>query len=180
MTSSELRIWTVGHSTRSIDEFESLLKVNAIESLVDVRSFPSSRRHPQFNREELAEQLNKTGITYLHLPALGGRRPPALHSKNTAWQNASFRGYADYMESHEFRAGLESLLQVGSKERTVIMCAEALWWRCHRGLIADALKSRGHLVLHIVSATKVEEHPYTSAARIENGELTYRGLLEEF
>lgn len=179
MTKAHARVWTVGHSTRSIDEFKALLKANAIELLVDVRSFPSSRRHPHFNRDELASQLKVSGVSYLHLPSLGGRRPASANSKNTAWQNASFRGYADYMESDDFKKGVQNLLELARAHRVVIMCAESLWWKCHRSLISDALKASGHIVLHILSETKVDEHPYTSAARIENGKLTYRGLLDE-
>ena len=186
-----MRIWTIGHSTRGIDEFISLLKENQIKLLADVRAFPGSKRYPQFNRDALAESLNAHGIRYEHFPELGGKRKSKPDSRNTAWRNASFRGYADYMETQQFRTGVERLLAfarsggLGSRRnerdgweavtpcRTAIMCAEAVWWRCHRCLIADYLKARGLEVLHVLGANKVEPHPYTSAARIVNGELSY-------
>ena len=169
-----MRIWTIGHSTRTIDEFISLLKQNNIELLVDVRTWPSSKRYPQFNKEALAESLNAHGIRYEHFPELGGKRKPKLDSRNSAWRNASFRGYADYMETEQFQKGIRRLVDVGAKiGPTAIMCAEAVWWRCHRSLIADYLKARGTAVLHILGANKVELHPYTTAARIVNGELSY-------
>ena len=170
-----MRIWTIGHSTRRIDEFISLLKGNEIKLLVDVRAFPSSKRYPQFNKEVLAESLNAQGIRSEHFPELGGKRKPNSDSRNTAWRNASFRAYADYMETEEFRKGIEQLLRVaGEAGPTAIMCAEAVWWRCHRSLIADYLKASGIDVLHILAANKVEPHPYTAAARIVNGELSYK------
>jgi uncharacterized protein (DUF488 family) len=145
--------------------------------LVDVRSFPSSKRLPHFNQSEFSEALAAEGIQYVHLRELGGRRTARKDSLNTSWQNAGFRGYADYMETEPFRAGIEKLLEVARVQRTAIMCAEALWWRCHRSLISDYLKAKGVVVTHILSATKTEPHPYTSAARIVDGELSYRGLF---
>ena len=169
-----MRIWTIGHSTRGIDEFISLLRENEIKFLVDVRAFPGSKRYPQFNKEALAESLNAHGIRYEHFPELGGKRKSTQDSRNTAWRNASFRAYADYMETEQFQKGIARLLDVAEKEGpTAIMCAEAVWWRCHRSLIADYLKARGVVVLHILGANKVEPHPYTSAARIVNSELSY-------
>ena len=186
-----MRIWTIGHSTRGIDEFISLLKENEIKLLVDVRAFPGSKRYPQFNKEALAKSLNAHGIRYEHFPELGGKRKSKPDSRNTAWRNASFRGYADYMETEQFQKGVERLLACRKERRLgrrrnerdgreavtpcaiAIMCAEAVWWRCHRSLIADYLKARGVEVLHILSANKVEPHPYTPAARIMNGELSY-------
>ena len=173
----ELTIWTVGHSTRSADEFNNLLTAHQIRNLVDVRSLPGSRRHPQFNQKNLSESLRTVGIEYHHLPALGGRRRPKADSKNTAWQNASFRAYADHMESEEFAEGVKSLLELARRNFTAIMCAEALWWRCHRGLIADYLKANGFSVVHIIGASHTEEHPFTTAARIVDGHLSYEGLL---
>ena len=170
-------IWTIGHSTRSGEEFVQILRAHEIQVLVDVRSFPGSRRYPQFNRAALAESLKQIGIEYKHEPRLGGRRTPRADSHNTAWKNASFRAYADHMESEEFRRGVEELLEVAANERTTVMCAEAVWWRCHRSLIADYLKAEGHTVLHIIDHNKTEEHPFTSAARIINGKLSYRGLI---
>ena len=186
-----MRIWTIGHSTRAIDEFISLLKENEINLLADVRAWPGSKRYPQFNKDALAESLNAQGIRYEHFPELGGKRKSKPDSRNTAWRNASFRGYADYMETEQFQKGIERLLiltrndGLGSRRNerdgweavtpcaTAIMCAEAVWWRCHRSLIADYLKARGLEVLHVLGANKVEPHPYTSAARILNGELSY-------
>ena len=169
-----MRIWTIGHSTRMIDEFISLLKENEIKLLADVRAWPGSKRYPQFNKEALAESLTAHEISYEHFPELGGKRKSKPDSRNTAWRNASFRGYADYMETEQFQKGIERLLDVAAEAgSTAIMCAEAVWWRCHRSLIADYLKARGVEVLHILSANKVEPHPYTSAARIVNGKLSY-------
>jgi uncharacterized protein (DUF488 family) len=170
-------IWTVGHSTRSGEEFGQILSSHGIQVLVDVRSFPGSRRYPQFNRDALAESLEKIGIRYRHEPKLGGRRPPRADSHNTAWRNASFRAYADHMETDDFRKGVEDLLELAASARVAVMCAEALWWRCHRSLISDYLKAAGHAVVHIVDQTKTEDHPFTSAARIVEGQLSYRGLL---
>jgi uncharacterized protein (DUF488 family) len=170
-----MRIWTIGHSTRAIDDFISLLKENEINLLVDVRAWPGSKRYPQFNKDTLAESLNAHRIRYEHFPELGGKRKSKPDSRNTAWRNASFRGYADYMETEQFQKGIERLLDVAAEAGpTAIMCAEAVWWRCHRSLIADYLKARGVEVLHVLGANKVEPHPYTSAARIVNGELSYR------
>jgi uncharacterized protein (DUF488 family) len=171
---SVMRIWTIGHSTRTIDEFISLLKENEIKLLADVRAWPGSKRYPQFNKEALTESLSAYGIRYEHFPELGGKRKSTPDSRNTAWRNASFRGYADYMETQQFQKGVERLLGLSQETGTAaIMCAEAVWWRCHRSLISDYLKVRDIEVMHILGATKVEPHPYTSAARIVNGELSY-------
>jgi uncharacterized protein (DUF488 family) len=157
-----------------IDEFISLLKENEIKLLADVRAWPASKRYPQFNKEALAESLCAHGIRYEHFPELGGKRKSKPDSRNTAWRNASFRGYADYMETQQFQKGIERLLDLSRSDGSIaIMCAEAVWWRCHRSLIADYLKARGMEVLHVLGANKVEPHPYTSAARIVNGELSY-------
>lgn len=171
------RVWTIGHSTRSEEEFINILKAHDIQLLVDVRSFPGSRRYPQFNRENLSESLRQAGINYKHEPRLGGRRTPRADSHNTAWRNASFRAYADHMETVDFRNGVKDLLELAREARTAVMCAESLWWRCHRSLISDYLKAGGHIVTHIMDKTKTEAHPFTSAARIVDGELSYRGLL---
>jgi uncharacterized protein (DUF488 family) len=181
-----VKIWTIGHSTREIDNFISLLQENGIKLVADVRMFPGSKRYPQFNHESLASSLGHSGIRYEHLPELGGRRKTRPDSRNTAWRNASFRGYADYMETKEFRNGIARLLDLATGRvrptgglaneagPTAIMCAEAVWWRCHRSLISDYLKARGVDVIHILDAGKTEPHPYTSAARIVAGELSYR------
>lgn len=170
-------IWTVGHSTRSSREFSEILLEHRIQALVDVRSFPGSRRYPHFNKQELSQTVEANGILYFHNPQLGGRRRPSPDSKNTAWKNASFRAYADHMESEEFKKGIADLLEISGEKRTVIMCAEALWWRCHRSLVADFLKAKGVEVIHILDAQHTEVHPYTSAARIVEGRLSYEGLL---
>jgi uncharacterized protein (DUF488 family) len=171
-----MRIWTIGHSTRAIGEFIALLNENEIKLLVDVRAWPGSKRYPQFNKDALAESLNAHGICYEHFYELGGKRKSKRDSRNTAWRNTSFRGYADYMETDQFQKGIERLLDVAAEaDPTAIMCAEAVWWRCHRSLIADYLKARGLEVLHVLGANKVEPHPYTSAARIVDGRLSYSG-----
>jgi len=149
------QIWTVGHSTRTIDIFISVLEENGIKLVADVRSFPGSRRYPQFNRKMLAKSLAEYGIRYEHFPELGGRRKAGEDSHNTAWRNASFRGYADHMETEEFRKGIERLLDLANKlGPAAIMCAEAVWWRCHRALISDYLKTGGLEVMHILDANK--------------------------
>jgi uncharacterized protein (DUF488 family) len=178
LTENELEIWTVGHSTRPIEELIEVLKSFGIEVLVDVRSFPGSRRYPHFNKEQLKASLAAGGIEYQHFPELGGRRRAQPDSYNVAWQNKMFRGYADHMDSEEFRRGMARLLDVAGVRRTAIMCAEAVWWRCHRSLISDYLKVKGVEVTHIMALGKSEAHPFTSAARIVNGELSYRGVLE--
>jgi uncharacterized protein (DUF488 family) len=175
----EIQLWTVGHSTRSAEEFGRLLLAHNIKALVDVRSFPGSRRYPQFNKPTLSDFLGTLGIKYQHAPSLGGRRQPKATSHNTAWKNASFRAYADYMETEEFSKGIRDLITITRNESTAIMCAESLWWRCHRSLIADYLKAEGATVIHILDDKKTEVHPFTAAARIVNGELSYRGLLQE-
>ena len=168
------RIWTIGHSTRKIDIFISLLEKSGIKLIVDVRMFPGSKRYPQFNKEPLANSLGEHGIRYEHFPELGGRRKPTPDSRNIAWRNEAFRGYADYMETEEFRKGVDRLVQLAPESGpAALMCAEAVWWRCHRALISDFLKARGVEVTHIVDLAKTEPHPFTSAARIVNGELTY-------
>jgi uncharacterized protein (DUF488 family) len=167
-------MWTIGHSTRTIDKFVSLLKENEIKLLVDVRAWPDSKRYPHFNKDALAESLNADGFRYEHFPELGGKRKSKADSHNTAWRNASFRGYADYMETEQFQRSIERLLDLAEESgATAIMCAEAVWWRCHRSLIADYLKARGLEVMHILGANKVEPHPYTSAARIVDSKLSY-------
>jgi len=172
------RIWTIGHSTRKIDIFLALLEENGIKLVADVRMFPGSKRYPQFGRKALAKSLSEHGIRYEHFPELGGRRKAKPDSKNTAWRNESFRGYADYMETEDFRNGIARLVDLAEKSgATAIMCAEAVWWRCHRSLISDYLKARGVEVIHILDEKKTEPHPFTSAATIVNGELSYAALL---
>jgi uncharacterized protein (DUF488 family) len=173
MPAVETTLWTIGHSTRSADEFLHLLIQNQIQALADVRRFPGSRKYPHFNADALRESVSAAGIEYVPLMELGGRRKARPDSKNMAWRNESFRGYADYMETAEFQAGIDKLMELARQKRTAVMCSEAVWWRCHRSLIADYLKARGVDVRHILSETKVEAHPYTSAARIRRGRLTY-------
>jgi uncharacterized protein (DUF488 family) len=166
-------IWTIGHSTRPIEEFLAILAEFRIEVIADVRSFPGSRRYPQYGREALAATLAARAIGYHWLPALGGRRKVSPDSPNVAWRNASFRGYADYMSTPEFAQGVVQLLEIASKARTAIMCSEAVWWRCHRSMIADALCVRGIEVVHILDAKHSVVHPMTSPARVVGGVLTY-------
>ena len=173
-----LLIWTIGHSTRTIEEFVGILRHYQIEILVDVRHFPGSRRLPHFNKVALHDALVAVGIRYEHLVELGGRHPVRSDSHNVAWRNASFRGYADYMETEAFQDGVEHLLGIARAGRTAIMCSEAVWWRCHRSMIADYLKARGCQVFHILSMTKVQVHPYTSAARLVEGQLSYAGVRQ--
>ena len=172
-------IWTIGHSTRTIEEFIALLHLQGIRLLADVRRFPGSRRHPQFGQQALSESLAAAGIEYVHFAELGGRRLAQPDSPNTIWRNEAFRGYADYMMTPPFRSGIESLVNLATKKRTAIMCAEALWWRCHRALISDYLKADGKKVLHILGLGKMEEHPFTSAARLVNGKLSYSAAERE-
>jgi len=172
------RIWTIGHSTRKIDVFLSLLDENGIKAVADVRMFPGSKRYPQFGREALAKSLGTAGIRYEHFPELGGRRKAKPDSQNTAWRNEMFRGYADYMETEDFRKGIARLIDLADQQgSTAIMCAEAVWWRCHRSLISDYLKARGVEVVHILDTKKIEPHPFTSAAQIVDGQLSYAAEL---
>jgi uncharacterized protein (DUF488 family) len=166
-------IWTIGHSTRSLEEFVEMLHSFQIKMLVDIRSFPGSRRYPHFNKEALGISLPQNDIQYTHLKSLGGRRKADPHSKNAAWRHPAFRGYADYMETDEFKEGINELEKIASKQRTAYMCSEAVWWRCHRSMVSDYLKVNGWKVMHIMATGKEEEHPYTAPAKIENGKLTY-------
>lgn len=175
---NKTELWSIGHSTHAIDEFIGAVESFEIKVIADVRSFPGSRRYPQFNKENLEASLAEAEIEYFHFPKLGGRRRARPDSLNMAWRNESFRGYADYMETDYFREGMARLISVASSRRTAIMCAEAVWWRCHRSLISDYLKAKGAEVTHIMASGKSEAHPFTSAARIVNSELSYRGVLE--
>ena len=166
-------LWTIGHSTRPIDEFIALLQAHTIADLIDVRTVPRSRHNPQFNTDALAQSLRRSGIRYRHMPALGGLRKPKKDSLNTGWRNESFRGYADYVQTKEFWIALEELMTAGRSHRIAIMCAEAVPWRCHRSLIADALVSRDWEVRHIMTETKADRHHLTSFAVVENGMLSY-------
>jgi uncharacterized protein (DUF488 family) len=166
-------IWTIGHSTRPLRTFLKLLAHYELEAVADVRRFPGSRRQPQYAQATLHSALAEHGIAYDWIAALGGRRRPHADSPNITWRNASFRGYADHIASVEFAAGLTELLELAGRHRTTLMCAEAVWWRCHRALIADVLCVRGVEVVHILDETHTVVHPYTSPARIVGGRLTY-------
>lgn len=166
-------IWTLGHSTRSIEDFIALLRHYRIEAVADVRRFPGSRRLPQFGQEALRASLQEAGIVYQLITELGGRRRPAADSVNTAWRNTSFRGYADHTATPEFATGLARLQQLAATRRTSMMCAEILWWRCHRSLVSDVLMVGGTRVMHIQDEKHIEEHPYTRPARLYRGQLTY-------
>lgn len=166
-------IYTVGHSTRELSAFFELLKGHEIRQLVDVRTVPRSRKNPQYNAETLPEALGQSGLRYVHLPLLGGLRRAARDSINTGWRNVSFRGFADYMQGAEFEKGLEQLVELGSACLTAIMCAEAVPWRCHRSLIADALTVRGVRVIHILGAGQDREHTLTSFAQVKGMRISY-------
>ena len=172
------KLWTIGHSTLPIDEFIATLKSFEIRTVVDVRSFPGSRRYPQYNKAQLRAELAEAKVQYLHYPKLGGRRRAKPDSLNMSWRNEMFRGYADHMETGDFHEGITDLLTTANLQRTTIMCAEAVWWRCHRSLISDYLKAKGIEVTHIMEIGKSESHPFTSAARIVDGQLSYHGILD--
>jgi uncharacterized protein (DUF488 family) len=173
VTSNEKHIWTIGHSTRPIEEFIKLLKSFDISQLIDIRTYPGSRRYPHFNKEVLEEFLNKEDIIYRHMIELGGRRKPLADSINTAWRHASFRGYADYMQTPAFENAIHLLEKFALSGRLAYMCSEALWWKCHRALVSDFLKVRGWNVEHITDIGKSTGHPYTSPARPAQGKLFY-------
>lgn len=164
-------IYTVGHSTHNIDKFIAMLRSFHIELLADVRHFPGSRRFPQFNKADLKKTLEAAGIEYRHMEELGGRRRPRPDSPHTEWRNDAFRGYADHMDTDTFRHAIEELESIAGKVRTAYMCSEAVWWRCHRGLISDYFKARGWDVQHIMDVGKSTEHPYTGPARAAQGRL---------
>jgi uncharacterized protein (DUF488 family) len=166
-------VWTIGHSTRTLDEFMGLLKAHRLQRLVDVRTVPRSRHNPQFNKSTLPAALRSAGIKYTHMPGLGGLRHARPDSRNTAWRNLSFRGYADYMQTADFVEALDRLIELAKKERVAIMCAEAVPWRCHRSLVADALLVRGIPAEEIVSATRTSTHKLTPWAKVRGKRVTY-------
>ena len=170
---AEGTIFTVGHSTLPIDRFIALLQAYGIQRLADIRTVPRSRHNPHFNAAALADSLAAERIEYLPMPALGGLRRARKDSPNTGWRNASFRGYADYMQSTEFRDAVEALIRLGRQKRVAIMCAEAVPWRCHRSLVADALDVRGVPVIEILSERDYRPHELTPFARIEGASITY-------
>ena len=169
-----MKIWTVGHSTHRLDAFVALLTAHKITLLVDIRTVPKSRRHPHFNTDALAQSLPDHGIAYVHLPRLGGWRRAAVDSPNGGWRNASFRGYADYAMGEEFAKGLAQLRELAATQPVVMMCSEALWWRCHRRLVADRLVLAGDTVCHISSDGHASAHELTSFAVVgADGQVTY-------
>jgi uncharacterized protein (DUF488 family) len=164
---------TIGHSNRPLEELIGMLQAHGVDLLVDVRTVPKSRHNPQFNTENLPAPLHQAGIGYLHMPGLGGLRHARKDSINTGWRNDSFRGYADYMQTPEFEVALSALLQAAEGRHAVVMCAEAVPWRCHRSMIADALTARGVAVEHIMSEAKRNPHKMTGFARVEGTQVTY-------
>jgi len=172
-------LFTIGHSTHTIEEFIALLNAHNVRHLVDVRSIPKSRHVPQFNSDTLASSLNAAGIAYTHIKNLGGRRHSRKNSANTGWRNTSFRGYADYMSTPQFAEGIDTLIQIAQKVPSAIMCAEAVPWRCHRSLIADALTVRDWNVVDIISASPATQHRLTPFLKVVDGKLTYPALSEE-
>jgi uncharacterized protein (DUF488 family) len=166
-------VWTVGHSTRSLDEFIALLRHYQIEALADVRRFPGSRRLPHFHEDSLRATLPSHGIEYLWLPGMGGRRRPVKGSPNDGWRNSAFMGYADHLATDEFKQAYAQLLELAAQHRTAIMCAEVLWWRCHRSIVSDVLKFDGVDVQHIQDGSHIAAHPYTAPAKELNGALVY-------
>lgn len=166
-------VLTIGHSTRTIEEFIALLKAHGATCVVDVRTVPRSRHNPQFNKDSLPRSLKKTGLGYVHMPGLGGLRHAKCDSPNMGWRNASFRGYADYMQTAEFEKSLGELIELAKQESVVLMCAEAVPWRCHRSLIADALLVRGIRTEHIMSPTRRQSHSLTPFAKVHGTTLAY-------
>lgn len=166
-------VLTVGHSTREQEDFIALLKAHGVKRLVDVRAIPRSRHNPQFSREQIGPALRRAGISYLHMPALGGLRHAKPSSLNTGWRNASFRGFADYMQTRQFARGLDRLMKLARLKRTAIMCAEAVSWRCHRSLIADALLAHGYRADEIAGLKRTRPHALTPWARVQATKVTY-------
>ena len=172
-----MKVWSIGHSTHGLDDFVDLLRGHGITALVDIRTVPKSRRHPHFRSDSLARSLPEREIAYTHMPRLGGFRRPRADSPNGGWRNESFRGYADYAMTEEFAVGLAELRRIAGAERTAMMCSEALWWRCHRRVVADRLLVAGATVLHIGSDGRTSEHEITPTARVsQDGCITYPGF----
>ena len=173
MKTSSTLIFTIGHSTRSLDELVEILRAHGVERLVDVRTIPRSRHNPQFNRESLSKALHNRRLSYRHMKALGGLRHARADSINTGWRNASFRGFADYMQTPAFEEAVEKLIELAEQKPTAIMCAEAVPWRCHRSLIADALTVRGYEVRDLMSATNAKPHTLMPMAKVHGRQVTY-------
>ncbi|MGO1540908.1 MAG: DUF488 domain-containing protein [Luteimonas sp.] len=172
-------LWSVGHSTRPLDELVAMLREAGVVRLGDVRRYPGSRRNPQFSAESLARTMPQAGIEYVPMPGLGGRRKTLADSPHTAWRNLSFRGYADYMDTPEYARARDRLAGLALERRTAVMCAEAPWWRCHRSLISDDFKARGWQVIHLMAPGRSQEHPWTGAARIVDGKLDYSSPADD-
>lgn len=170
---SQHGIFTIGHSTRPIDDFIDLLKANGVKLLIDIRTIPKSKRNPQFNTDALSKSLDAAKIDYIHLKELGGLRKPKRDSRNLGWRNESFRGYADYMQTPEFSDALAQAIELAEKKSIALMCAEAVPWRCHRSLVADALTARGIKVFEIVSKSQPKLHKMTPFARVQDARVTY-------
>lgn len=168
-----MTIYTIGHSTRTIEEFIELLNLSDIKQLVDIRTIPKSRHNPQYGNENLEKSLSAAGIRYIYLKELGGLRPKIKNSENEGWRNLSFRNYADYMQTSEFNDGIEKLIQIAKNATTAILCAEAVPWRCHRSLVGDALLVRKVSVSDIISKTNIKEHTLTSFAVVDGKKITY-------
>ncbi len=176
---SQFAVFSVGHSTRSLDEFVSLLKAYGVGMVVDVRTVPRSRHNPQFNKETLPDSLRAAGLKYVHIPELGGLRRPIADSINLAWENKSFRGYADYMQTKEFAENLLQLVALIQENCVAVMCAEAVPWRCHRNLLSDALVARRIKVIHILTENSSTNHELTPFAHLEGTKVTYPLFIKE-
>jgi uncharacterized protein (DUF488 family) len=172
-------VLTVGHSARSLEDFLGLLRAHEVSQIIDVRKLPGSTAHPHFNQETLSAALEEAGIGYVHVPALGGRRRPRPDSANGGWRNRSFQGYADYMQTADFEAGLQAVIESAGRRRVALMCAEAVPWRCHRSLIADALVARGIPVEHILSPTRRQPHTLRPFAHVRGDRVTYPPATED-
>ena len=168
-------LYTIGHSTRTIEEFLELVFSFNIKVLADIRRLPGSRKYPQFDQDTLKKSLHENGIQYVYIEDLGGRRPAKKDSKNTTWRNKSFQGYADYMETKSFVNGAVELAKYALEKPTAMMCSEAVWWRCHRSMVSDYFKAKGWEVLHIMALGKATEHPYTAPARVVGDQVLYSG-----
>lgn len=166
-------VYTIGHSNHSLGDLITMLQSFAIRNLIDIRRLPGSRKYPRFDQQNLEISLKENGIHYVHMKALGGRRAVQKDSKNNRWHNTSFRGYADYMETEDFEQAIVRLEKFALQDTTAYMCAEAVWWRCHRSMVSDYLKAKGWTVLHIMAPAKTQEHPYTSPAKIVSERVVY-------
>jgi uncharacterized protein (DUF488 family) len=172
-TTAKNSIYTIGHSTRTIEEFLALMLSFGIKVLADIRRLPGSRKYPQFDQDQLKISLREKGIEYVYIEDLGGRRKLSSSAAKTAWRNKSFQAYAGYMETEAFEEGAKVLKSYAAEQPTAMMCSEAVWWRCHRSMVSDYLKAKGWEVLHIMSEGKATEHPYTSPARIIGDRIFY-------